>query len=358
MFQGKKQERAIRRYIENRKNKNESIIESAKISEPCRKRSDMEENTNGSIQKVMEYDGSMDTFSFFVGPYRNLNEIPEETQGMTQYGLNIEEALEAYYSMEEKDSYHTRENIIGIDYITGMSRPGQMQGMNVHQYLVRNRTMNRAAFMWIRDSAPALYDYLSKNFIPAIFNYSLDSQEEEVRIKSKTGMANPKLMADIVEGETPINQIALSIRDNMDPSIISDLAVLYDGADDDVRDRIFCLLKSVNCLDEAVLIRTGNGAFLVCDPTAGMVEKIQQKMAALVEKLQQISMNLREQDVYTKNDEKIHAELETMAVDVGTIQQSIQYMLLRNEQKQQEAQRREQLEKKRGRPKTERANFL
>ena len=154
----------------------------------------MEENTNGSIQKVMEYDGSMDTFSFFVGPYRNLNEIPEETQGMTQYGLNIEEALEAYYSMEEKDSYHTRENIIGIDYITGMSRPGQMQGMNVHQYLVRNRTMNRAAFMWIRDSAPALYDYLSKNFIPAIFNYSLDSQEEEVRITDEVHLVGALLV--------------------------------------------------------------------------------------------------------------------------------------------------------------------
>ena len=172
-------------------------------------------------------------------------------------------------------------------------------------------------------------------------------------------MANPKLMNDI-KGDTPIDQIAYSIQDSVDPSIISDLAVLYDSASDPIRARIFSLLKSVKKLDEAVLIRSGNGSFLIIDPTVGMVEKIQRKMAALAEKLREISVNLREQDIYTQNDEKIHEELETMAVDVGTIQQTIQYMLLRNEQKKKEVERREQMEKKKkpGRPKAERANFL
>lgn len=327
------------------------------IENASAERKKMEEKTNGFSQQVAEYDGSLDTFSFFVSPYRNLDEIPEDSQGMTQYNLSLEDALEAFYNMEEEDPYHTRENIIGIDYTAGLNHSEQIHGMNVHQYLVRNRTMNRAAFMRIRDGAPALYEYLSTNFIPAIFNYSLDRQEEEVRIRSETGMANPKLMEDI-KGETPIDEIAFSIHDSVDPSIISDLAVLYDDASDTVRDRIFRLLKSVNCLEEAMLIRSGNGSFLICDPTVGAVEKINRKMAALVEKLKEISVNLRDQDVYTKNDEKIHEELESMAVDVGTISQSIQYMLLRNEQKKQEAERREQVEKHRGRPKTERANFL
>ena len=317
----------------------------------------MEENTKGFSQQVVEYDGSVDTFSFFVSPYRNLSELPEDSLGMTRYALSLEDALEAYYDMEEKDPYHTRENIIGIDYTAGLNRTDHIQGMTVHQYLVRNRSMNRAAFMRIRDGAPALYEYLSNNFIPAIFNYSLDRQEEEVRIKTETGKANPKLMEDI-KGKVPIDEIAFSIRDSVDPSIISDLAVLYADADDTVRNRVFKLLKSVNCLDEAMLIRTGNGDFLICDPTIGAVEKIKRKMSALVEKLQEISVNLRDQDIYTKSDEKIHEELESMAVDIGTIEQTIQYMLLRNEQKQMEAERREQMEKRRGRPKTERTNFL
>lgn len=318
----------------------------------------MEENTNVFVQRVEEYDGSIDTFNFFVSPYRNLDEIPDDIREMKQYELSLEDALEAYYEMEDQDPYHTRENIIGINYTTWIKHPGQIQGMPVHQYLVRNRTMNRAAFMRIRDGAPALYDYLSKNFIPAIFNYSIDNSIEEVRIRTETGMANPKLMEDI-KGDTPIKELAFSIRDSMDPSIISDLAVLYDSADDELQDRIFSLLKSANCLDEAVLIRMGHGDFLVCDPSPGMGGKIQRKMSAIVEALQQISVNLREQDIYTKNDEKIHEELEIMAVDVGTIQQTIQYMLLRNEQKQREMLLREQKEKRRaGRPKKERANFL
>ena len=75
----------------------------------------MEENTKGYSQQVAEYDGSLDSFSFFVSPQRNLKEIEEDCQNMTKYGLNLEEALEAYYEMEENDPYQTKENIRGKD---------------------------------------------------------------------------------------------------------------------------------------------------------------------------------------------------------------------------------------------------
>lgn len=38
----------------------------------------MEENTKGYSQQVAEYDGSLDSFSFFVSPQRNLKEIEED----------------------------------------------------------------------------------------------------------------------------------------------------------------------------------------------------------------------------------------------------------------------------------------
>jgi len=38
----------------------------------------MEENTKGYSQKVAEYDGSLDSFSFFVSPQRNLKKIEED----------------------------------------------------------------------------------------------------------------------------------------------------------------------------------------------------------------------------------------------------------------------------------------